>query len=143
MVGREERLQEFLAALERRAWAWGEVDCTLAVADWVMAETGIDPAEPWRGRYRDAAGAGRLARAAGGYLAMVSGRMSGLGFAPTESPETGDVAVVRAPVSVGTRVRLREIAAVRLGTWWVTRSRRGIAAGQFTVLAAWRVSGEW
>jgi len=41
---------------------FGRCDCTLWVADWVKKRCGVDPAAPWRGRYRTRLGWRRLIR---------------------------------------------------------------------------------
>lgn len=53
-------------------FAFGQCDCTLWVADWVRSRLGVDPAAPWRGRYRTRIGWHRLIR--GQSLAEVAGR---------------------------------------------------------------------
>lgn len=59
------RLAEFVAERRGRPFAWGEHDCCLLAADWVLAATGTDLAAAWRGRYRTALEAARLARETG------------------------------------------------------------------------------
>lgn len=54
------RLDAYLAASRRTAFVWGTHDCVLFAAGAVAAQTGIDPAAPWRGRYDSALSAARL-----------------------------------------------------------------------------------
>lgn len=44
------------------AFAWGGMDCTSWVADWVLTLTGRDAMAEWRGRYRSRIGFARLLR---------------------------------------------------------------------------------
>lgn len=53
-------------ALRARRFEWGHTDCVLAVADIVLAMTGTDIAEGYRGKYADHPGAYRTLRAYGG-----------------------------------------------------------------------------
>jgi hypothetical protein len=51
------RLVEFLEAAHGRPFSWGTFDCCLFACDAVEAMTGVDPARPFRGRYRTRRGA--------------------------------------------------------------------------------------
>jgi len=50
----EPRLNAYLAGCEGRAFAWGEWDCALFVADAVLAMTGADFGAAFRGQYLNA-----------------------------------------------------------------------------------------
>lgn len=52
-----QRLHVFLEAEARRPFVWGEHDCALFACNAVLAMTGVDLAESWRGVYSDAASA--------------------------------------------------------------------------------------
>ena len=59
----------FAAFIERKRsepFAWGSNDCCLFASDWVLAATGIDPAQSFRGKYATALGAARFLKANGG-----------------------------------------------------------------------------
>src|SRR5690349_271236 len=70
----EERLTEIIRARHRAPFAWGQFDCALFACDAVLAMTGVDLAEPFRGRYADALGALRAIRkfTSGGNLGDVA-----------------------------------------------------------------------
>lgn len=53
----EERLRVYLDRIEEEPFAWGKHDCALFVADCIKSQTGIDPAEQFRGKYDTARGA--------------------------------------------------------------------------------------
>ncbi len=58
--GWESRLEAHIREAYSHAFAWGERDCALWAAGWVLAATGEDFLSNWRGRYTTAAGAAKL-----------------------------------------------------------------------------------
>lgn len=58
----EQRLAAWLEDVRDRPFQWGRHDCALFMAGAVLAMTGQDFGEPFRGRYRSAAGAARALR---------------------------------------------------------------------------------
>ncbi len=62
LPGWEAALVAYIAATEAEPHAWGTHDCALDAADAVLAQTGIDVAFEFRGKYRTAAGAERALR---------------------------------------------------------------------------------
>lgn len=66
------RLQACITASWSRPFQWGVHDCVLFAADCVLAVSGVDPAEPFRGKYDDAAGAARVLHDHGGVEAMAA-----------------------------------------------------------------------
>lgn len=50
------RLREIVTARSTACFIWGQHDCALFAADAVQAQTGIDLAASYRGRYRSASG---------------------------------------------------------------------------------------
>jgi len=46
-------------------FTWGEHDCALFLADWILARTGHDYAAPFRGRYKTAIGSKRALKRLG------------------------------------------------------------------------------
>jgi hypothetical protein len=61
----EQRLHDYIAALEGRAFEWGVLDCALFAAGAVEAQTGVDPAAAYRGQYSTATGSVRVLRRLG------------------------------------------------------------------------------
>ena len=53
-------LNEFLARARQREFIWGVHDCCLFAADWVLEQTGVDPAAQFRGTYSSEAEAQAL-----------------------------------------------------------------------------------
>ena len=58
----EERLRTYLDRVNEEPFKWGSHDCALFAADCVKAQTGVDPAEAYRGKYETAHGAARALR---------------------------------------------------------------------------------
>ncbi len=58
----EQRLFQFIQARSGWAFEWGKHDCCLFAADAVIAMTGVDLAEKYRGKYNSASGAKRFGR---------------------------------------------------------------------------------
>ncbi|MBZ5486890.1 hypothetical protein HW452_05060 [Halomonas aquamarina] len=51
------RLRETIQAAQGQPFLWGENDCCLFAADCCVAVCGVDPAEPYRGKYKTERGA--------------------------------------------------------------------------------------
>jgi len=131
-------LRKYIAGAGSRRFAWGELDCCLFVADWVDRSCGIDPAAGWRGEDSSAAEARRRARC--GFEAAMIDAMDMAGFARTEHPLPGDVAVVNGPI-VGRsgRVRVHPVGAIRTGRIWSVKTMLGVVGAPFEVVAAWTI----
>ncbi|WP_225768500.1 hypothetical protein [Inquilinus sp. Marseille-Q2685] len=79
------------------AFAWGRMDCTCWVADWVKARTGADAMAAWRGRYRSRLGQARLLRrGAGGPTGAASRGLQAIGVAEIDPPAArpGDIGII-------------------------------------------------
>ncbi|WP_193753035.1 DUF6950 family protein [Sphingomonas endophytica] len=61
----EQRLHDYVASLEGSSFRWGELDCALFAAGAVLAQTGVDLAAAYRGRYTTARGSVRALRRLG------------------------------------------------------------------------------
>lgn len=61
----EERLGVYLARVEEEPFKWGTHDCALFAMSCVKAQTGVDPAEAYRGTYDDAVSAAKALRELG------------------------------------------------------------------------------
>lgn len=95
LAGWQADLPRFLEERRDMAFAWGENDCALYAADWVLRMTGEDPGAEYRGRYRGAAGAARvMRRIAGGGVVAVATRAFGPPAASPFLARRGDIAAV-------------------------------------------------
>lgn len=114
----------------RQKFVWGETDCIMATCNHVLAETGIDPARPWRGLYDTEAGAIAIYTPYGGSLALFKHGMGLAGFQMTKHLQDGFPVVCDvgghevAGLAVGNRVAfmaagrgLVEMRARVLGAW--------------------------
>ena len=135
-------LSDYLAAWVLRPRRYGLADCALFAADWVRLCRGVDPAAPWRGRYRSPRGALRLVREAGGFVALADSALAACGIGRTEAPRAGDVALVRAPCD---REAFGCVGAIVVSDAMLVampEERGGLVyarMAQADVLAAWRV----
>lgn len=118
-------LGRYIRTSWHRPWAWGQVDCTLWVADWCLARSGRDPAALWRGRYETGA---QMRAIIGGSLAGFLRTACPLPL--TDNPRSGDAGVIR--------VTGLEVAAILIGGQWAFRHPRGIGLKRATPLITWR-----
>lgn len=97
MIGRlpdwQPRLHRWLVGLPGRPVQPGRHDCCLFMAGAIEAQTGIDLAAPWRGRYTTMAGGRRVLRKAGydDHVALVAAHLAE-GHVSQALP--GDIAIV-------------------------------------------------
>ncbi len=134
-------LSAFLGDAVARPFEWGAHDCQMWPADWVLSQTGMDPASAWRGRYRTWRGAERIIRKGGGLVAVATAGMAAAGLSDIapDLARDGDVGIVRATVTIGDRIRDREAGAIRVAGAWAVLSDGGCVVGPFEVLTAWSV----
>lgn len=74
----------------------GRMDCSLWAADWVLRQTGIDPAASWRGAYGTEREYMRLLLSEGGLVRVAARAMTRLGarrVAPADA-QPGDVGII-------------------------------------------------
>lgn len=122
---------QFLRASLDRAFVWGESDCFCWVCDWIAQVRGVDPAAPWRGRYRDEAGAAAFYGDAG-FTALVECALAASGLVRTSDPRSGDVGLV---VQLGVIPTM----AIRTGLGWACKAPVGVRTRPHMMLMAWSV----
>jgi hypothetical protein len=132
-------LEDYLDRAALPGWRWNAMDCCVFAGDWVRERTGRDPFEPYRGAYKTARAAQRLIEDGGGLLNLVDAEMKRCGFAETDTPEDGDIAVIAIGSAHPTAVANASVV-IRCGTWWVGRTLEGIGGFDAPVLKAWRVA---
>jgi len=126
-------LNDYVAAHERQAFAWGTNDCIMFACGAIEAITGKDPAHHWRGQYHSAFGAARIFKARGGFEEMVATIAGAEGFAeiPVTQAHRGDLMLL---------VGKRPVAGVCLGVWSAFTGPEQIALVKTAECArAWRV----
>lgn len=126
-------LKAYLARACRRSRGWGEFDCCLFMADWVLEATGVDPAGAFRGGYDGVRQGMRLLRAHGGLWTLTWRLAEAAGLRlRLEQAQAGDVGVVLAGQ--------RQAGAIRTGKGWAVLTPGGYAVARLPALAAWEVS---
>lgn len=117
-------------------FVWGESDCMLDPANYLLLLTGHDCGQRFRGLYDDRASCHRLT----GYLrdpvAPAAACLSEFGLAIADEAQRGDVGVIRV-VDSG---KVQACGAICTGRHWAVKALTGLAIGPaLEVLAAWRV----
>lgn len=136
MTTRADRLAAYLTAAARRSFSYASGwDCAAGlVARWIEQECGVDPAKPWRGRYRTALGCARLVRRQGGLEAMMDQGLAALGLSRTLQPALGDVGLVLQVTPHGPQ----PVAAIRTSQRWAMLTATGLRSSRRAqCLAAW------
>lgn len=118
----EQRLHDYVAALEGSSFSWGTLDCALFAAGAVMAQTGVDLAADFRGRYRTARGSVRALRrfGAGTLAATIAARLPAIepAFA-----QRGDVVMADGIAGVCVGPRALFVGEVDGAPGWVSLGR--------------------
>lgn len=129
---RSERLTAFVAEGARTPFVFGRSCCAMWVADWIVAERGIDPAHDLRGTFRCHLGSLRLQRRSGGLATLVTGPLAATGLVETDEPATGDVGVVMTNIG--------EIAGICMGGGlWAVKTKDGVAVAPAALIKAWSI----
>jgi hypothetical protein len=134
----EMTLPEYLAALARKRFAYGESDCLMILADWVRIRRGVDPAADVRGIYRDEAGCRAVLIARGGLVRCIERALAPLGIGRTATPRHGDIGLVRTFIRRGERAVLRPVGALCVAPdRWAVMTDRGLTVACFEPFRAW------
>jgi len=130
-----ERLEPVLEAAAHRAFAYGDWDCCLFVADAALAMTGLDPAVDYRGQYADYKTGLRRLRS-------LSGKRKLAGWADLFFPRIvpvlahrGDWGLVKRPTDADGKVR----PVLGLMDGDVLRVAGGLVLPRTEVLIAWSI----
>jgi|GEM_PF-5200934 len=107
-------LPEFIADLAGRKWKWSYTDCTMILSDWVFKVHGVDLGKEYRGTYSDQRQCSLLLRRAGGLRRHLGNCLSAIQVVETQTPQRGDVGIVRVPVPKNNRAVIRSIGAICL-----------------------------
>lgn len=119
--------------MARKPFIWGETDCEMTLADWVLAVEGWDPAADLRGTYDDEAGAGLVMAEAGGAVGLITRQ---LGRAPSPDVWPGDIGLIEVRGEVGRQT----VGAICIRPdRWAAKSPRGVWIGRAEGLTTWRI----
>lgn len=111
----------------------------MMACDWVLAETGVDPAERYRGDYSSDAEADALYE---NFVLIVRKEFKRAGLVETHSPVTGDVGIVEGPTAMhGRKTICRPVMAIRTGGLWAAKAKQGVRAGDYPMIVAWSLGG--
>jgi hypothetical protein len=80
-------VDETISMWRSTTFEYGNRDCMLSLADYALAQTGLDGGTDLRGTYTDEPGAYRVLEALGGPQAIIDR----LGLEETSEPERGDI----------------------------------------------------
>lgn len=123
-------LAQFIEQRRDQPFAWAQNDCCIFAADWVELCTGVDYAQPWRGRYSSGLGAVRFLDEAGGVEALVEAL--GLQRVTPQQAGRGDIVTQEA----GRGITL----GICLGDRTAFVAKSGLVFGPITnVETAWRI----
>ncbi|MFN7128422.1 MAG: DUF6950 family protein [Brevundimonas sp.] len=140
-TAKEEALAVWLDRAVDTPRAWGVHDCTLWPADWVVECGHADPADGWRGRYRTALGAARLAGRVGGLADLWRDGAAAAGLSLTVRPRAGDVGLL-GMTTQGVGPRLAGlVGGICIGAGeWAVITPAGLWLGRASPVAAWRTA---
>ncbi|MCX5513415.1 DUF6950 family protein [Kaistia algarum] len=128
------KLQGFLTEYGARPWVWGEVDCCLVMADWLIENGYQDCAAHLRGTYRTEADLNTILDAAGGVLPIVKACFALIPLELSSTPDAGSVGVI------GDRSNIhRQWGAIFDGVRWQVRLKGGMVQFSAPLLACWRI----
>ncbi len=122
----------FLADYGAMPQVWGEVDCSLVLADWAMANGYTDCAGHLRGTYDTAEECMAVVEAAGGLVPLVGGLAVGLGLQETPRAVPGAIGVIGSPTNIH-----RQWGAIFDGRDWQVRLQSGFVAVKASVIIMW------
>lgn len=128
-------LHSYLIRTTSEPWEWGVYDCCSFVADWVVECGHPDPMARWRGKYDSEQGARDFIERSGGLCMIYLLGMSGIGLPEPDSPQLGDVGVVRVMGEHGPE----EVGAIFGGKRWHLRSPNGLSCARVEPCMIWRV----
>ncbi|MGO7044398.1 hypothetical protein ACCT07_03015 [Rhizobium johnstonii] len=134
-------IHEFLELPHRFRWGGvGGDDCLTFPASWAARVTGTDPAEEYRGTYRDREEAQEILGLFGGSLGLMERQLALVGAVRVHHPATGDIGLIRAMTGDRRDERIEaEIGAIRFGPLWACIHPAGVRATKAEFIAAWRL----
>lgn len=118
-------------------FVWGQSDCVLVLADYLVRLGHPDTAAHLRGMYDSAASCHRLTGWLRDPVNVAESCTSRIPLVRTTNPVKGDIGIVR--VRLGRDQKI--VGAVFLGKNWAIHGEDGLIIGAINeVLAAWRVT---
>lgn len=115
-------------------FVWGESDCMMVVADYLIDMGYEDPAAKWRGTYDSAMSCQRVSKFLTDAPDVMGDAVTAVGMIETGEPVRGDVGVVRFVDHDGHKM----MGAVCLGKNWAVKGEHRVVVGPAQVVRAWR-----
>jgi hypothetical protein len=97
-------LSDYLSSVLRRRFGYGDLDCCIFMADWLIAIGLPDPMADRRSTYSNRKEYRAAIRSEGGLVTSCRRRFADIGLRETETAEPGDVCLVKTPALFGRRV---------------------------------------
>lgn len=113
----------------------------MVLADWVVATRGVDPASHVRGTYDDEESCIATLISCGGIVGCVSVALNTVGIHRCETPQSGDIGIVRAPCVRRGRAVIRPCGALCVSPdrWALLTIDMGLVIAPLPVMRVWRV----
>jgi hypothetical protein len=116
---------------------WGQTDCMLVLADYLIDLGYDDIGDKWRGTYDSALSCQRVSGFLTDPVKPLREGANRLGLPETDEPKRGDIGVIH----VWDSRRLKAVGAAFLGQNWAVKGESKVLVGPaFSVLAAWSVA---
>lgn len=140
---RIDMLPDYLAAVARRRFRPGELDCAIFMADWAVMMGRCDPIADVRGTYSTERQFRRILQREGGFIAACVARLLKIGMRETTTPAAGGLMCVSAPYAKRRdKIQRRPTGAVAVSStqWAVVTSDLGLVISDgsgLPMLKAW------
>lgn len=135
-------LRHYLSHAAKRGFKWGEHDCILFSAGWVMNVSGRDPAQPWRGTYRNEAEGKALLERCGGMATCIAEALAHCGWREVvlgqEMTAPGDIVLVERVDWEGGQAAGIAVDRGRVALL----TKLGLVVGPGAIIKAWRMGND-
>lgn len=116
-------------------FVWGESDCMLVLADYLMDMGYADIGDKWRGMYDSALSCHRVSGFLTDPVKPLEEGVSRLGLKFTDNPVRGDIGVITVRHKDG---KIKAVGALCLGQNWAVKSENAVLVDKpVQILAAW------
>lgn len=128
------KLEAFISEFGTRRWVWGEMDCCMALASWLIECGHADLLEPFRGRYDSKESSERIIAAHGSLVDLIDAQATRIGLKKTTDVARGNIGVIGSP-----RRGLRQWGSIHDGARWQVRNIEGFIHVSAPVLSMWSI----
>jgi hypothetical protein len=132
MIDKSEAIKATMQRWMREPFEWGQSDCMLSVADYLIHAVGFDCGTRFRGKYYSRLGCARLSGFHIDPVKPFADCVAEIPLKETKSPVRGDVGVIEVHDTVA--------GGICLGKAWAVRGETGLVIARPTrILKAWAV----